>query len=403
MDIVGGVMKKIILSLELLLLVASPCVFSQSGEPRIALVIGNGSYANSPLRNPPNDATDVAASLKSLDFSVTTLIDSSRREMTNAIRDFGLTLKQGGVGLFYYAGHGVQVDGRNFLIPINADIKQEDEVEFEAIDVGLILNKMESAKNRINIIILDACRDNPFARSFRSGSRGLAQMEAPRGSLIVYATGPGAVAADGEGRNGLFTEALLKHIDIPGIEVEQMLKNVRRDVVASSGGNQIPWSSSSLTGSVVLMPGDEQVKQSLQLILYQSRGFFSSQYYLFQSQEYPIGFFGGFFRGQRRLMIALDESGTLPLELESRAEKYIDHSPWFSVMTIGGIVGFSTFGVLALDTLVSEMEISDSDFARGMAYIGVAALSTAAAIVGSGLNLTESASIIRAYNEWYQQ
>ncbi len=137
----------------------------------------------------------------------------------------------------------------NYLIPIGADIQAEDEVKFNAIDANLVLSKMESAGNDVNIVIFDACRDNPFARSFRSSSRGLAIVEAPSGSLVIYATAPGSVAADGTGRNGVFSGAFLRHVRTPGIDVEVMLRDVRRDVMAETGGRQTPWSSSSMTGS----------------------------------------------------------------------------------------------------------------------------------------------------------
>lgn len=230
------------------LLAISFLVSAQESERRTALVIGNADYRSSPLQNPVNDARDMTQVLRELGFTVTTKLNCSRREMEEAIREFGNELIRGVVGLFYYAGHGMQVGGRNYLIPVDADIRAEDEVKYFAVDAGLVLSKMESASNRTNIVILDACRDNPFKRSFRTENRGLAVVEAPRGSLVVYATAPGSVAAEGRGRNGVFTGALLRHIRTPGIEVEAMLKRVRRDVLAATGGEQIPWSSSSLTG-----------------------------------------------------------------------------------------------------------------------------------------------------------
>jgi len=145
----------------------------------------------------------------------------------------------------------MQVNGQNYLIPVGQEIESEDEVPFKAIDVGLVLSKMESAGTPLNMVFLDACRNNPFARSFRSGSRGLAQIDAPTGSLIVYATAPGSVASDGDGRNGLFTQSLLKQIGASDVDVEIMLRRVRQNVVEATGGKQVPWSSSSLTGAFV--------------------------------------------------------------------------------------------------------------------------------------------------------
>jgi uncharacterized caspase-like protein len=216
---------------------------------RIALVIGNGGYKSSPLKNPVNDAIDVSIRLESLDFDVSKGTNMTRKEMRKVIRQFGDDLKGGGVGLFYYSGHGMQVNGKNYLIPVDADIQSEDEVEDDSIDAGLVLRKMESAGNSMNMVFLDACRHNPFARSFRTVSSGLAQMDAPSGSLIVYATAPGSVAADGKGRNGIFTKNLLHYINTPGLEVGYLLRKVRVSVEDDTKGKQVPWESSSLKGN----------------------------------------------------------------------------------------------------------------------------------------------------------
>jgi len=161
-------------------------------EDRHALVIGNSDYTQtSPLRNPVNDAKSMTSSLQALGFTVTTLTDSNQRAMDQAIRKFGKTLRnQGGVGLFYYAGHGMQVDGENFLLPVDIDPSTEADVHYDAVPVGKLLGQMEAAGNGMNIVILDACRNNPFARSFRSASKGLAQVSAPSGTFISYATDP---------------------------------------------------------------------------------------------------------------------------------------------------------------------------------------------------------------------
>jgi formylglycine-generating enzyme required for sulfatase activity len=217
-------------------------------EQRIALVIGNAAYSEAPLKNPVNDARAMAAVLKTCGFEVITRLNSDKQSMFESIREFGRRIQNGGVGLFYYAGHGMQVQGRNYLVPVDTDIKAEDEVEFQCIDADLVLRKMESASNRVNIVVLDACRNNPFARSFRSAARGLGQMDAATGSILAYATAPGMVAADGEGDNGLYTEALLNYIARPGLRIEQVFKSVRRDIVQGTGRAQIPWESSSLTG-----------------------------------------------------------------------------------------------------------------------------------------------------------
>jgi uncharacterized caspase-like protein len=232
---------------------------ASDSQRRIALVIGNANYQSSPLRNPINDAEDTASALRNLGFQVTLGMDMTRKEMRRVIRAFGESLNQGGVGLFYYAGHGMQVGGTNYLIPIGADIGLEDEVQDEAVDAGLVLRKMDSAGNAMNMVFLDACRDNPFARSFRSSFKGLAQMDAPSGSLIVYSTAPGSVAADGEGRNGVFTKNLLAHLNESGVELSQMMKSVRSNVRKVTNGKQVPWESSSLEGNFYFSPSSSDL------------------------------------------------------------------------------------------------------------------------------------------------
>jgi len=227
---------------------------SVDNRQRIALVIGNSGYVSSPLKNPANDARTMAAVLRRLGFEVYERIDSSYADLNLAIDQFGNRLKPGGIGLFFYAGHGMQVQGSNYLIPVDARINAENEVRYKAIDAGLVLAKMEQARGDINIVILDACRDNPFKRSFRSSSRGLAGMDAPNGTLIAYATAPGRTAADGTGNNGLFTSELLRVIQMPGLRVEDVFKLVRKSVREKSGNSQVPWESSSLEGNFYFSP-----------------------------------------------------------------------------------------------------------------------------------------------------
>lgn len=231
-------------------------VTSSLPDRKTALVIGNARYKDSPLRNPVNDAQDIAAKLGELGFKVTLLTNADREEIDKAISQFGRDLKESDVGIFYFSGHGMQVGGTNYLIPVNASIDAEDEIPSKAIDANLILRKMDSAKSRFNIVILDACRNNPFARSFRSYTRGLATMDAPKGSLIVYATSPGSVAADGSGRNGIFTKHLLSNIAAPGIDIEVMMKKVKQGVAEETGERQTPWTLSSLTGEFYFVPGN---------------------------------------------------------------------------------------------------------------------------------------------------
>jgi hypothetical protein len=215
-------------------------------EQRVALVIGNSDYAEAPLRNPVNDARAIAAELRQTRFKVVLLENANLQQMFEAIRDFGDELRSGGVGLFYFAGHGVQIRGRNYLIPVSTQIQREDEVVYRSIDAGQVLQKMETAGNRVNLVILDACRNNPFARTFRSMPAGLAVMEAPVNTLVAFATAPGAVASDGTGKHGLYTEHLLKNITVEGLRVEDMFKRVRMGVRQDSSGRQTPWENTSL-------------------------------------------------------------------------------------------------------------------------------------------------------------
>ncbi len=233
-----------------------------SGQARYALVIGNAKYRASPLRNSVNDATDIASALRSSGFKVTLLKNGSHRQMKKAIKKFGRNLSNGGVGLFYFAGHGLQVDGHNYLVPIGADLDTESEVEYEAIDAGRVLGQMEDAGNDVNIVILDACRNNPYARSFRSARKGLAQMDAPTGSIVAYSTAPGSVAADGHGRNGVYTKHLLKYMRQENLTIGQLLMQVRKGVLRETGKKQIPWESSSLTGNFYFRGGGVQVVAS---------------------------------------------------------------------------------------------------------------------------------------------
>jgi len=225
-----------------------------AGEPRVALVIGNSSYAVGPLRNPVNDAEDMAQMLRALGFRVTLRQNANQRQMIEAIGELGQHLKAGGVGLFYFAGHGVQSRGRNFLIPVNAEIGSDSQLEFDAVDANRVLAAMDEAGNRVNLVILDACRDNPFARSFRSLSRGLAQMEAAQGTYIAFATAPGSVALDGPGRNGLYTHYLLQSLRQPDTDIDKVFRRVTADVARATGGKQVPWISSSLTGDFSFRP-----------------------------------------------------------------------------------------------------------------------------------------------------
>jgi uncharacterized caspase-like protein len=235
------------------LLIACCLAPAVQAERRVALVVGNNSYPSAPLLNPVNDAKAMAQALEGAGFSVILKLDANQGELLGALREFGNRLKEGGpgtAGLFYFAGHGMQIKGRNFLIPVGANIEHEDEVSYQAMDAQAVMDKMESAGNGTNIVILDACRNNPFARSFRSGRQGLAQMDAPVGTLVAFSTAPGSVAADSgsTGSNGLYTAHLLRAIQRPGQKVEDVFKQVRLAVLRESGNRQVPWEASSLIG-----------------------------------------------------------------------------------------------------------------------------------------------------------
>ena len=231
----------------ILLALSLPGIVSAATESRTALVIGNSAYTSAPLKNPVNDATDMAAILKKLGFTVTLKQNAKQQEMDEAIEAFGNSLKRGGVGLFYYAGHGVQINGTNYLLPIGVRINKEADIKYQAVDANRILDEMANANNGLNIVMLDACRDNPYTRSFRNATRGLAIVSsAPSGTFISYSTSPGNVARDGDGRNSPYTKAVLENIAKPGLTITDVFMNVRINVKRETG--QVPWELSSLEG-----------------------------------------------------------------------------------------------------------------------------------------------------------
>ena len=233
-----------------------------SAEKRVALVIGNSAYRNAPeLINPKNDATDIAARLGQLGFAVTQGQDLDLAGMRNTVREFVQQLADADIAMLFYAGHGLQVNGINYMVPIDAKLSSHDDLEFEAMTMDLVLASMER-NAKVNLVILDACRDNPLARNLaRSmGTRssavgsGLARIGSGVGTLIAFATQPGNVALDGTGRNSPFTSGLLKHLGTPGQDITRDLIHVRREVLDATQGKQVPWDNSSLTGEVILKP-----------------------------------------------------------------------------------------------------------------------------------------------------
>lgn len=232
---------------------------AESGE-RVALVIGNAAYAQAPLVNPLHDARAMADLLRRAGFIVDQQLDTSQAQLTDAVARFGAAIRQPKVkfGLFYYAGHGLQQDWRNYLVPVSADIRSAEDVRKQTVDVSALLAYMNQAKGRSFLVILDACRDDPFAGTYRPPAKGLSQFDAPVGSLLAYATAPGSVAQDGDGENGLYTGNLLREFSVPGVRIEDAFKRVRLNVRLASRGQQIPWESTSLEEDVYLFPSERR-------------------------------------------------------------------------------------------------------------------------------------------------
>lgn len=218
-----------------------------TNEQRVALVIGNGAYTNSPLKNPVNDARDVAKKLRGLGFNVIERNNLTIKQIGSTLREFRSKLMPGAVAIVFYAGHGLQINGVNYLPAVDAEINSEEDIPYQSLAVRQIMELLDESKTRLNLVFLDACRNNPYARSFRSAESGLARVVAPSGTLISYATRPGSVAADGDGRNGLYTSKLIKQMD-SHLQIELALKRVVSEVKAASKGNQEPWMEGSIEG-----------------------------------------------------------------------------------------------------------------------------------------------------------
>jgi len=237
-------------------------------QRKMALVIGNAAYKIGALKNPVNDAEAVANQLRSLGFDVTLKENTSLRDMIEAFREFSMSSRSAQVRLVYYAGHGVQVKGRNYLLPVDTEIHGEDEMAAKSADLNELLDRLGATKEGLNIFILDACRNNPFSGAeilgpdgrrlkFRGATpAGLAPVEAPLGSMVAFSTAPGGVALDNPtDKNSLYTKHLLASMQQPGIPIEQVFKQVRLGVARETGRVQVPWESSSLTGDFCFMPG----------------------------------------------------------------------------------------------------------------------------------------------------
>ncbi|MDE5880873.1 MAG: caspase family protein, partial [Muribaculaceae bacterium] len=227
-------------------------------QKRIALVVGNGAYSGAPLRNTLNDASAIASELRGLGFEVIFVSDANKKKFDSAVNDFGLRARDYDVAMFYYAGHGIQYKGENFLVPVDATLSTQSDVEYECVNVNRILSKLEDSDVKMKIIALDACRNNPFERSWHRGagsSRGLSAINVPIGTFISYATSPGTVAADGEGDHSPYTSALLQTLKERNLPIESVFKKVASIVVSTTGRAQLPWYTSSLfEGEFVFNP-----------------------------------------------------------------------------------------------------------------------------------------------------
>lgn len=234
-----------------------PARGAEAGSPdpaRLALVIGNGAYAAAPLANPVNDARAVGALFGQAGFTVASHFDASRADMLAAIERFGAAVRRPETKqvVFYYAGHGAQLDWRNYLLPVDAVVERQEHMKQRCIDLGLLLGQLSAAKDKTFVVILDACRNNPFGSTYRPEQKGLSQFDAPVGSLLAYATSPGNVASDGDGQNGLYTENLVRELSRRGTRIEDALKRVRLNVRLASHGAQIPWETTSLESDVFI-------------------------------------------------------------------------------------------------------------------------------------------------------
>ncbi|MFZ4507096.1 MAG: caspase family protein [Fimbriimonas sp.] len=234
----------------------------QDPTKRYALVIGNATYTSQkPLRNTENDARDMKKLLTQLGFDVTLKLNVNKREFADVVEAYTRKLAGGGFGLFFYSGHGAQYEGENYLIPTDCEINRPADLKFDAYAVGKLTAALDAAKNNSNVIILDACRNNPFAGETRGNDSGLAQVNAPSGTLIAFATGPGRTASDNSnGNNGLYTGELMKFLKVPGLSITEAFIKTRVEVKKASNGQQIPWESSSLESNIALVAAPEPPK-----------------------------------------------------------------------------------------------------------------------------------------------
>ena len=220
-------------------------VIAKPSEEKFALVVGNGAYTEGRLANPTKDALLMGETLKSLGFTLVggrAHTDITKEDLSLQIIELGDQLKRTrGVGVFYFAGHGMQIDGQNYLIPIGAKLDREEHIKIYGVSMDEVMSQMEGAQNRLNLIVLDACRNNPFTSAYRSATRGLKLQSAPGGTMILYSTRPGKVSLDGDGKNSPFTRALTKQMRTPGLKLEEVMRATINDVETETKGQQTPW------------------------------------------------------------------------------------------------------------------------------------------------------------------
>ncbi len=252
--------RRCLIAQGLTLGLAPQWALGSEGAKRVALVIGNGAYPVAPLKNPVADARAVTQELSKLGFTVTALEDKGARAMTDAMVEFIQNTQHADLRWLYYAGHGAQIRGRNFLVPVDASFENEDELVRKSVDLSEVVDRMGRQPKVVNVFVVDACRDNPATNAalaangrqikFRgAAAKGLAPVSVPRGSLIAYSTAPGQVADDSaKAKNSLYARHLLTHLSQPGITLEDLFKRVRNGVLTDSQNRQQPWEQSSLTG-----------------------------------------------------------------------------------------------------------------------------------------------------------
>ena len=313
------------------------------GASRIALVMGNSAYPAAPLENPVNDATAMSGLFSEAGFSVDKKVNATRVDMLAAIEQFGDMVRRAETRLavFYYAGHGAQLDWRNYLLPVDAEVRSAEQLKQRCVDLGALLSKFSGVKDKTFIIILDACRNDPFGGRFRVDQKGLSQFDAPVGSLLAYSTAPGNVASDGGGRNGLYTENLLRELAVRGTRLEDGLKRVRLNVRLQSNGEQIPWETTSLESDVFIFSdgkkrlSESEIEKELEEDLAEWGRIKSSiklDDWVSYLKKFPNGRFAEI--GQARLSRLLEErskAGVAPGKLADTAKPAIDAPPLLEI------------------------------------------------------------------------